>query len=111
MNILDEDTIKNLSIKEIETLRNQMSKKLLDMKREKMLRVTIYIQGQFRDSYEIAKAWAFENKLIAKDSNWAFAKFSISNTIKMIFDEIERERNAPPTALDKKTNPDEPNTT
>ena len=44
-----------------------------------------------------------------KSTDWAFAKFAIKNTIKMILDEIERERNAPPEQPKIPEIPQEPN--
>ena len=79
------------------------------MKRRKALRITVYVEGIYRDSYETAKGWAYEKDLAKKSTDWAFAKFAIKNTIKMILDEIERERNAPPEQPKIPEIPQEPN--
>ena len=110
MNLVNNDELKDMSVQELTAYRNKMSTRLHELKRQKSLRVTIYIQGKFRDSYETSLKWAFENKLIEKKTNWAFAKFAISHIIKMISDEIERERNATPEVTDIPIIPDEPYT-
>ena len=93
-----------------ERLRDKLTKDLQEMRRRKALRVTVYIEGKYRDSYETAKTWAHKNKLTKKSTDWAFCKFAITNTIKMIVEEAERERNAPPKEPEDPDIPQEPNT-
>ena len=90
------DTLSGMTMQETEDLRDSLTKSLQDMRRKKALRVTVYVEGKYRDSYETAKKWAHEKELTKKPTDWAFAKFAITNTIRTVLEEIERERNAPP---------------
>ena len=94
---------------ETEQLRDELTRNLQEMRRQKALRITVYVEGKYRDSYENAKKWAHEKELTKKPTDWAFCKFAISNTIKMIIEEIERERNAPPEDPENLETPQEPN--
>lgn len=66
------------------------------MRKRKNLSLTVYVPAETRDSFNTAKKWAFERELTKTDSNWAFAKFALLNTIQIIVEQIEKERNAPP---------------
>lgn len=85
-----------MSLEESQELRKRISKNIKSIRKRRNLSLTVYVQAEVRDSFETARKWAFERELTKTDSNWAFAKFALVNTIQMIIDQIEKERNAPP---------------
>jgi len=85
-----------MSLEESQQLRKKISKNIKSIRKRRNLSLTVYVQAEVRDSFETARAWAFERGLTKTNSNWAFAKFALVNTIQMIIDQIEKERNAPP---------------
>jgi hypothetical protein len=102
-------TYPEMTMQETEDLRDKLTLSLQDMRRRKALRVTVYVEGKYRDSYEIAKKWAHEKKLTKRPTDWAFCKFAITNTIRTVLEEAERERNAPPEQPEDPETPQEPN--
>lgn len=97
-----------MSLEDAKTLRQKLAKNIKSMRKTKNLSLTVYVQAEYRDSFETAKKWAYDKELTKKPSNWAFAKFALINTIKMIMTEIERERNAPPEIKETQDNINEP---
>lgn len=88
--------LSEMSLEESQELRKKISKNIKSIRKRKNLSLTVYVQAEVRDSFEIARKWAFKQGLTKTDSNWAFAKFALLNTIQIIREQIERERNAPP---------------
>lgn len=97
-----------MSITDTKTLRDFLTKDLQNKKRRKSKSITVYLSADLRDAYEIAKKWAHERKFTKKPSDWAFAKFAITNTVTMIINEIETERNALPETSEESVVPQEP---
>lgn len=85
-----------MSLEESQDLRTKISKNIKSIRKRRNLSLTVYVQAEVRDSFETARKWAFEHNLTKTDSNWAFAKFALLNTIQIILNQIEVERNAPP---------------
>jgi len=85
-----------MTLDESQELRKKLSKNIKAIRKRKNLSLTVYVQAEVRDSFETARKWAFERGLTKTDSNWAFAKFALLNTIQIVIDQIEKERNAPP---------------
>lgn len=102
------DALPGMTIAETKGLRDMLTKDLQNKKRRKSKSITVYVQAEFRDAYEIAKSWAHEKNLTKKKTDWAFAKFAITNTIQMILEEKERERNAPAEVVETVEVPQEP---
>jgi len=88
--------LSNLSLEESQELRNKVSKNIKSIRKRRNLSLTVYVQAEVRDSFEIARKWAFERGLTKTDSNWAFAKFALLNTIQIVLNQIAEERDAPP---------------
>jgi len=88
--------LSGMSLEESQQLRLKISKNIKSIRKRKNLSLTVYVQAEVRDSFETARAWAFDHGFTKTDSNWAFAKFALLNTIQIILDQIEKERNAPP---------------
>ena len=89
-----ESILPELSIQETKELRDKLSKNIKSMRKTNRLSLTVFVEAEYRESFEKAKRWARQKKLTKTDSNWAFSKFAITNTIKMIMEEIDREREA-----------------
>jgi hypothetical protein len=85
-----------MSLEESQALRTKISKNIKSIRKRRNLSLTVYVQAEVRDSFEIARKWAFERGLTKTDSNWAFAKFALLNTIQIVLNQIAQERNAPP---------------
>jgi len=100
--------LSSMTLDDAKVLRKKLTKNIKSMRKSKNLSLTVYVQAEYRDSFEIAKKWAHEKGLTKKPSNWAFAKFCLINTIKIVLDEIERERNAPPVSECLEEEADEP---
>jgi len=100
--------LSGMSLEESQELRKKISKNIKSIRKRKNLSLTVYVQAEVRDSFETARKWAFEREFTKTDSNWAFAKFALLNTIQMIMDQVEKERNAPlelPEALEVQEEP------
>ena len=91
-----DEILSEMSLDEAKELRLKLSKNIKTLRKRKNLSLTVYVQAEVRDSFETAKKWAFAGGLTKTDSNWAFAKFALLNTIQIIIDQIEKERNALP---------------
>lgn len=89
-----------MSLEESQQLRAKISKNIKSIRKKRNLSLTVYVQAEVRDSFETARKWAFERGLTKTDSNWAFAKFALLNTIQIVLNQIEAERNAPPGPLE-----------
>lgn len=103
--------LSEMSLDESQELRKRISQNIKAIRKRRNLSLTVYVQAEVRDSFETARKWAFERGLTKTDSNWAFAKFALLNTIQMIIDQIEKERNAPPEPLEVPVIQEEPITT
>ena len=88
--------LSGMSLEESQELRKKISKNIKSIRTRRNLSLTVYVQAEVRDSFETARKWAFDRGLTKTDSNWAFAKFALLNTIQIVIDQIEKERNAPP---------------
>ena len=84
--------LSELNFQETKDLKEELSKRIKAERRKKVMTLTVYVRAEYRDSFEIARQWAHEKGLTKRPSKWAFAQFAITNTIKMILEEIERER-------------------
>lgn len=97
-----------MSLEESQDLRKKISNNIKSIRKRRNLSLTVYVQAEVRDSFEIARKWAFERKLTKTDSNWAFAKFALLNTIQIILNQIEKEHNAPPEPPEEQVDQEEP---
>ena len=100
--------LSGLGLEESQELRRKISKNIKSIRKRRNLSLTVYVQAEVRDSFETARKWAFERGLTKTDSNWAFAKFALLNTIQIIIDQIEREREAPPELPEESVEQEEP---
>ena len=100
--------LSNLTLEESQELRNKVSKNIKSIRKRRNLSLTVYVQAEVRDSFETARKWAFERGLTKTDSNWAFAKFALLNTVQLVLNQIEAERNATPEPLEIPANQEEP---
>jgi hypothetical protein len=101
--------LSDLNIQDTEELRNKLTSDIKAMRKSGNLSLTVFVPAKLRDKFEIAKKWTHEKEMTPSNSNYAFAKFAMANTINMIIDEIERERNAPPVQPEDPETPLEPN--
>jgi len=90
--VITNEVIADMSIEEVKILRKQLASKMEHYRKTKSLRMEVYIQAEYRDAVEKARAWAFEKGLIARNTKWTFAKFAIINTTKLILEELEKEK-------------------
>lgn len=97
-----------MSLEESQNLRKKISKNIKSIRKRRNLSLTVYVQAEVRDSFETARKWAFERGLTKTDSNWAFAKFALLNTIQIVINQIEEERKAPPESPEVPENQEEP---
>ena len=84
-------SIQDLSIDEMVALRRKLTKKITHKRLAKNLFVETRIPAEWEDSFNEAKEWAFEKGLANKNSKWAFAKFCISNGIRMCLEAKDKE--------------------
>lgn len=89
---IPDDFVHDISLEDAKVLRRQLSNRIMAIRKKKSLRMEVYIQAEYRDAVETAKAWAFENGYIRRDTKWTFAKFCIINTTKMILNKMEEEK-------------------
>jgi len=92
--------LSEMSLEESQALRAKVSKNIKSIRKKRNLSLTVYVQAEVRDSFETARKWAFARGLTKTDSNWAFAKFALLNTIQIVLNQIKEERNAPPEPLE-----------
>ncbi len=104
-NTLSKEDISSISLEEATTLRRQLSTKIQAIRKQKSLRMEVYIQAEYVDAVETAKDWAFEHSMIPKKTKWGFAKFCIINTTRMIHEQIEKEKAQSQTAVNRQTQP------
>lgn len=103
------DVLSDLNIQDTEELRNKLTNDIKAMRKIGNLSLTVFVPAKLREKFETAKVWAHEKEMTPSSSNYAFAKFAMANTINMIVEEIERERNAPPEDPEDPETPLEPN--
>lgn len=89
-----DQALSGMDISETKALRDKLTKDLQNKRRQKSMKITVYLAGEHRDPFETAKQWAYEKGLTKKPSDWAFAKFALTNAIRTVLDEIELEREA-----------------
>lgn len=90
--VIPNELISNISLEDAQALRKQLSTKIQYIRKQKSLRMEVYIQAEYRDAVESARAWAFEKGLITRNTKWTFAKFCIINTTKMILNKVQEEK-------------------
>ena len=100
--------LSGMSLEESQQLRAKISKNIKSIRKRRNLSLTVYVQAEVRDSFETARKWAFEQGLTKTDSNWAFAKFALLNTIQIILNQIREEREAPPEPPEVPVSQEEP---
>lgn len=86
------DIISTMSLEDGVVFRKKLSEKIQYVRKQKSLRMEVYIQAEYRDAVETAKEWAYENKHIKRNTKWTFAKFCIINTTRMILKQMEKEK-------------------
>lgn len=86
--VLPEINIGLLSLDEKVELRKKVQKKISEERRNKNLRVTTFIPALKINDFKIVKGWAFEQKFIPKNTNWAFTKFAVLNMIDLMLTEM-----------------------
>ncbi len=72
-------------------LRKQIQKQISKDRQNKNLRITTFIPATKIDDFLHAKEWAFNKGLIPKNTNWAFTKFAVLNTMDLILTEIRSD--------------------
>lgn len=92
MNMIPTDTdITLMSLDDKLKLRKSIQKEISIERRNKNLRIETFIPALKINDFINAKEWAFKKKLIPKNTNWAFTKFAVLNTIGLILSEINTE--------------------
>lgn len=84
------DQLPEMSFQELVDFRNELSTKISNQRKAKSKRLEVYMQPEYMDLITKAKDWAFQNKMIAKDTYWSFAKFALINTANLIMSEINK---------------------
>ena len=72
-------------------LRKEIQKQISKDRLNKNLRITTFIPALKINDFNHAKEWAFNKGFFAKNTNWAFTKFAVLNTIDLILGEIKTE--------------------
>lgn len=72
-------------------LRKKIQKQISKDRQNKNLRITTFIPALKINDFINAKNWAFNKGFFAKNTNWAFTKFAVLNTIDLILTEIKTE--------------------
>ncbi len=72
-------------------LRKKIQKQISVDRQKKNLRITTFIPALKINDFINAKNWAFKKGFFAKNTNWAFTKFAVLNTIDLILTEIKTE--------------------
>ena len=72
-------------------LRKEIQKQISKDRQNKNLRITTFIPALKINDFINAKNWAFKKGFFAKNTNWAFTKFAVLNTIDLILSEIKTE--------------------
>jgi len=106
--LVPNEVIADMSMDDIKQLRKKLAVKMESIRKIKSLKMEVYIQAEYRDAVEKAKAWAFKKGLIARDTKWTFAKFAIINTTKMILEEMDKEKMAHQQAMLSQEQPNIP---
>ncbi len=83
--------IESMSLKDVKALRTQVTKRIKSIRQEKRLRMELYVQAEYRDAFDKAMQWAYEQGLIKKPTKWGFAKFAVVNVVNMINQEIDKK--------------------
>lgn len=88
----DDNPIPNdLSVEEMVQLRKELTKTISKKRTAHHLFIQTKIPDKWIDSFNEAKEWAHNKGLIERPSKWSFAKFCISNTIRMCLDQKDME--------------------
>ena len=92
MNMIPTDKdITLMSLEEKLELRKSVQKEISNERKNKNLRIETFIPALKINDFINAKNWAFNKGFFAKNTNWAFTKFAVLNTIDLILGEIKTE--------------------
>ena len=80
-----------LSLDEKIELRKNIQKQISTERKNKNLRITTFIPALKIHEFLNAKDWAFHKGFIPKNTNWAFTKFAVLNTMDLILTELKSE--------------------
>jgi len=94
---LEQTTSVTDEIEKLKAERRKIRSKIQMIRAKKQKRLPISIQAEYMDAIDFAKQWAYENKLIKKPTYWAFCKFAIINTTKIILEQAKNDHVEPNT--------------
>ncbi|MBU1067652.1 hypothetical protein KKE60_07675 [Patescibacteria group bacterium] len=89
--LIPKSKIESLDILTAKKLRDQLSKRISKIRTTDTLQITTFISAEKINALEQAIQWAYENKLLKKKTRYAFLKFAVENTIKLILTERNRQ--------------------
>ncbi len=78
-------------LNKLKELRDAATSKIKKIREKKTIRIPAYIPAELHSSLDIAVEYAFLNNFIKKQTRWAFAKFAVANTIKLIINQKNQE--------------------
>jgi len=81
----------HMDILSAKKLRVQLSKRISAIRVTDTIKLVTVVNAEKKAVMDIGIQWLYDNKLIKKKSKYAFLKFAVENTLKLILDEREKQ--------------------
>lgn len=92
MDRLNQDIdVGHMDILSAKRLRTQLSKRISAIRETDTIRLVTFVSAEKKTVMDIGIQWLYDNQLIKKKSKYAFLKFAVENTLKLILDEREKQ--------------------
>jgi len=92
MDRLNQDIdVGHMDILSAKRLRTQLSKRISAIRVTDTIRLVTFVSAEKKTVMDIGIQWLYDNQLIKKKSKYAFLKFAVENTLKLILDEREKQ--------------------
>ena len=92
MDRLNQDIdVGHMDILSAKKLRTQLSKRISAIRETDTIRLVTFVSAEKKTVMDIGIQWLYDNQLIKKKSKYAFLKFAVENTLKLILDEREKQ--------------------
>uniref|UniRef100_A0A6M3M8I5 Uncharacterized protein n=1 Tax=viral metagenome TaxID=1070528 RepID=A0A6M3M8I5_9ZZZZ len=92
MDRLNQDIdVGHMDILSAKKLRTQLSKRISAIRVTDTIRLVTFVSAEKKTVMDIGIQWLYDNQLIKKKSKYAFLKFAVENTLKLILDEREKQ--------------------
>ncbi|MBE0524440.1 MAG: hypothetical protein IBX40_08950 [Methanosarcinales archaeon] len=84
--------ISKMDILHAKELRKKLSKRISAIRVTDTIRLETVISAEKKYAMDLAIEWLYANKIIKKKTRYSFLKFAVENTIRLVLDEREKEK-------------------